>query len=99
ERALLPDLERFAAQRLERLVERPRRVAGLAAGEEDRELLAAPPGDEIGGPKGLRDDAGDATEDLVPRRAAARLVHQPEVVDVDHRDRQRFARHGGDVAR
>ena len=59
-------------------------------GDEDEELVASEPGDDVGRPHGVAEPVGHDAEELVAGRVAVAVVHKLEVVEVDeeHGDRQ-----------
>ena len=59
------------------------------AREQDAELLAPVPVDHVLGPDVQGEDAGHGLEELIPRRVSVGVVDRLEVVDVDHRERDR----------
>ena len=79
-----------AAQRGSQQVIRHRcRVIGVAAREQDGELVAPDPEGAIGAPQVRPHDLGGGPQDLVAGHVAEAVVRLLEVVDVDHQQRQR----------
>ena len=73
------------------LGQRQRAGAGLMR-QQQRELLAAQSGHQIGGPGGaLAQHRSDATQAFVAGRVAVVVVVALEVVDIDQQQRQRYA--------
>src|SRR6185312_5462653 len=87
-----PSLERKPVRRYPQtrpLGERHRRVDGRA-GEEDQKLLAAIAADVIDLAHGCARHRSDLAKHFVARPVAKVVVHQLEVIEVEHRDRQRL---------
>ena len=52
-------------------------------GDQDEELVAAEPGDDVGRPHRASQPVGHDAQELVARRVAVAVVHELEVVEVD----------------
>ena len=61
-------------------------VVALDGVQQQDELVAAEPDDEVGGPAVLGEHGDDAAQDVVPDRVAEHVVDALEVVQVDHED-------------
>ena len=70
--------------------------SGAAVGDDDRELLAADPADDVVGADGRAQVVGELGEHLVADRVPEDVVHLLEVVDVDHHDRDVRVLAGGE---
>ena len=70
----------------------PHRVARVAGGHDDAELLAAQPADDVGAAHGLAEDVRERDEHLVARAVAVDVVDALEVVDVEHEHGDRVVR-------
>jgi len=68
-----------------------------AVGQDDRELLAADPGDQVHGPHGLGDGPRHGADDLIAGAVAIGVIDGLEMIDVEHQQQRRLARSGHPV--
>ena len=63
-------------------------LRGGVTGQQDAELLAAEAGRHTARRADLGQHVGDVPDEAIPRQMAAAVVDVPEVVEVEHDDRQ-----------
>ena len=92
-----PHVARSEDERLLRASSQIRSATSIAgrrvvdAGEHDRELVAAHPGDEVAGPDAAAQAAATRDEELVAGVVAEAVVHVLEAVEVEEQHRERVA--------